>query len=105
MKENRFIHLSNPEPHRLRTKEILKSHPDIRNLIGKNPSSFLIIIAVVALQITAAIILSSQAWWAIILTAYLFGAFANHALFVMIHECSHTVSYTHLRAHETRHDL
>ncbi|HEY8687975.1 MAG TPA: fatty acid desaturase [Chitinophagaceae bacterium] len=93
MKQNNFIHLSNPEPHRLRTKEILKNYPDIRNLIGKNPSSFFIIIAVVALQITAAIILFSQPWWAIILTAYLFGAFADHALFVMIHECTHKLLF------------
>ena len=93
MKQNTFIHLSEPEPHQTRTKEILKSHPDIRNLIGKNSSSFFIILGVVSLQITATILLSSQPWWLVIVTAYLLGAFANHALFVMIHECSHKLLF------------
>jgi len=91
--KNSFIHLTNPEPHRLRTKEILKSHPDIRDLIGKNPSSFFIIIALVALQITASVIVCLQPWWVIILTAYFFGAFADHALFVMIHESTHKLIF------------
>lgn len=93
MKQNSFIHLNNPEPHRSRTREILKSHPDIRELIGKNSSSFIIIIAVVALQVTASVIISSQPWWVIILTAYFFGAFADHALFVMIHESTHKLIF------------
>ena len=93
MKQNRFIHLSNPEPHRLRTKEILKEFPDVRDLIGKNPLSIFIIIGLVAFQIAAGVILSSQPWWAVIVVAYILGAFANHALFVMIHECTHKLLF------------
>jgi sphingolipid delta-4 desaturase len=93
MKENKFIHLSNPEPHRIRTKEILKEYPDVRDLIGKNPLSFFIILGIVAFQVGGAIILSSQPWWIIIVAAYLLGAFANHALFVMLHECTHKLLF------------
>ena len=93
MKQNNFIHSNNPEPHRLRTREILKNHPDIRDLIGKNSSSFLIIIAVTSLQVTASVIVSTQPWWIIILTAYFFGAFTDHALFVMIHESTHKLIF------------
>lgn len=93
MKRNEFIFLTNPEPHRIRTKEILKTNPDIRKLIGKNPSTFWIILGVVVLQLTIAFLLRSQPWWLIFLTAYLVGAFADHALFVLIHECAHKLLF------------
>lgn len=93
MKRKDFIYLTEPEPHRIRTKQILKTHPDIRNLIGKNPDTFWIILLVVSLQLAAAFVLKSSPWWLIFVTAYLFGAFADHALFVLIHECAHKLVF------------
>lgn len=93
MKRTDFIFLPNAEPHRIRTKEILKTNPEIRKLIGKNPGTGLIIVLVVALQLGAAILLRNQPWWMLIVGAYLFGAFADHALFVLIHECAHKLVY------------
>ncbi len=84
-----FIYSDSPEPHRERTKEIIKQHPEVRKLIGRNPLSFIIILFVVALQITIAILLSSQPWWLALIVAYFLGAFANHCLFVLIHEAAH----------------
>jgi predicted RNA-binding protein YlqC (UPF0109 family) len=43
-----FIHVERSEPHRVRTKEILKEVPDMRKLIGKNPLTFWAIIGLVA---------------------------------------------------------
>ena len=37
--------------------------------------------------------LKDSPWWLIIVVAYFVGAFANHALFVMIHECSHNLLF------------
>jgi sphingolipid delta-4 desaturase len=37
--------------------------------------------------------LSSQPWWVILIAAYLIGAFIDHALFVMIHECAHRLIF------------
>jgi len=34
-------------------------------------------------------LVKDSAWWVVVLVAYCVGAFFNHALFVMIHECSH----------------
>lgn len=93
MKRTDFIFLPNAEPHRVRTKEILKTNPEIRNLIGKNPQTGLIILFVVALQLGAAILLRDQPWWLLLVVAYLFGAFADHTLFVLIHECAHKLVY------------
>ena len=43
-----FQYSDQPEPHKERTKQILKAHPEVRNLIGRNPVSAVITIFVVA---------------------------------------------------------
>ncbi len=61
----------------------------MRDLIGKNPTTFFAILLLVAIQVTLAVVLRNQSWWWIFAAAYFIGAFADHSLFVMIHECSH----------------
>jgi sphingolipid delta-4 desaturase len=84
--KNNFVFSELSEPHRIRTKEILQQHPNIRKLIGKNPLTILAIIGLVSFQVIVAGLVSAQSWWIVIGAAYLLGAFADHALFVMIHE-------------------
>ncbi|HEY0040277.1 MAG TPA: fatty acid desaturase [Flavisolibacter sp.] len=93
MKPNDFIFSNGPEPHRLRTKQILKQHPQIRNLIGKNFITFYAILFLVGVQVTGAFLLADQSWWWILGAAYILGAFADHALFVMIHEATHKLIF------------
>ena len=93
MRKTDFIHVDYPEPHRGRTKQILRQVPQIRNLIGKNRFTFYIIVLLVAAQIALAVVLAEQSWWLIFATAYLVGAFIDHALFVMIHECAHRLLF------------
>jgi len=81
------------EPHRERTKTILRRHPEIRQLIGKNPTTFFYTLGIVAVQIGLAYVLREQSWWLILGVAYLVGAFADHALFVVIHECAHNLVF------------
>jgi sphingolipid delta-4 desaturase len=90
---SRFTYSRDPEPHKARTKTILKAHPDIRKHIGKNPYSFLAIVALVSLQIGLAALLTGSPWWLIFLTAYTVGAIADHGLFVLIHECAHNLIF------------
>ena len=92
-KQSSFLFSDKSEPHRIRTKDILKQHPEIRKLIGKNPLTIFAIIGLVTLQIALAVFLAEKSWWLIIGTAYLIGAFADHALFVMIHECAHRLLF------------
>lgn len=92
-RKREFIFTDQPEPHRERTKTILKSHPEIRTLISRSPVSVYIILGIVALQLTISILLSENFWWLALMTAYLIGAFANHTLFVLIHECSHNLIF------------
>jgi sphingolipid delta-4 desaturase len=88
-----FVHSSNPEPHRARTREILRRHPEIRQLIGTNPATFWWTAAIVALQIALAWAVRDRSWWMVFGVAYVVGAFANHALFVLVHECAHRLVF------------
>ena len=92
-KRTDFVYSQASEPHRIRTKEILKQYPNLRTLIGKNPNTIFAIIGLVTLQVTLAWFLRDQSWWLIFGAAYLIGAFADHALFVMIHECAHQLLF------------
>lgn len=89
MKFTNFQFSSLPEPHRIRTLQILKQYPGVKKLMGKNPFTIFAILGLVGGMIFLAYLVSNSAWWVILLTAYCVGAFFNHALFVMIHECSH----------------
>lgn len=82
------------EPHKLRTKEIITRHPEIRKLIGRNPYTFLIILSCVVVQSVIAYFLKdSSYWWLVFVLAYCVGAFADHTLYVCIHECSHNMVF------------
>lgn len=82
-----------PEPHKERTKQILKAHPEVRNLIGRNAFSAVLVIFVVVLQLAVAYYLSDELWWMSIIAAFFIGAFADHTLFVLIHEASHNLIF------------
>ncbi len=59
-KKSSFYSSAAGEPHRQRTKEILKKHPEIRQLIGRNPSTFFFILGLVGLQICMAYLLKES---------------------------------------------
>lgn len=92
-KANDFYYSDAPEPHISRTKEILKKYPEIKNLMGRNPTTIYYIVGVVAFQVLMAYLVSDLQWWMVLLAAYCIGAFANHACFVLIHECTHNLVF------------
>ena len=65
----------------------------MRNLIGKNPYTIFAIIGLVSFQVVLAWFVHDKSWWYVFGAAYLLGAFADHALFVMIHECAHQLLF------------
>jgi sphingolipid delta-4 desaturase len=93
IKRNDFVYSQEREPHRIRTKQILKQHPEMRKLIGKNPNTIFVILGLVTFQVVLSWLVSAQSWWIVVAAAYLLGAFADHALFVMIHECAHQLLF------------
>jgi len=89
MSNNSFHFSEQSEPHRIRTLQILKQYPDVKKLMGKNPLTIFAIFGLVGGMIGISYLVKDSAWWIVLLVAYGIGAFFNHALFVMIHECSH----------------
>jgi len=88
-----FSRSSDPQPHKARTQAILRRHPEVREEIGKNPWSFALVLFLVALQFALAWWLRAGPWWLILVVAYTVGAVADHALFVLIHECAHNLIF------------
>ena len=95
-----FTQTDRPLPHRERAKRILAAHPDVRGLFKRDRWSALWTVLLVALQVGIGIGLTvlQLPWWAIIIAAYAFGAFANHAVFVLIHDYTHNVVFRSARA-------
>jgi sphingolipid delta-4 desaturase len=90
-----FTRIDTPLPHRERAKQILAKHPDVRALFQRDQWSALWTVLLVILQVAVGIGLTAfdAPWWAIIIAAYAFGAFVNHALFVLIHDYTHNVVF------------
>jgi sphingolipid delta-4 desaturase len=91
-----FFVSADDQPHPARTLAILKAHPEIRGLIGRNPWTAIIMLGVVTLQTGIAIAmgrLGLSYWWASLLAAYGIGAFANHCLYVVVHDATHKLIF------------
>ncbi|MEM7035417.1 MAG: fatty acid desaturase [Bacteroidota bacterium] len=94
MAPREFAFSHEPEPHKGRTREILKKYPEIKKLYGVNPWTIVPIIGIVATQFAVAFFISQNEipWWGILAMAWGFGAFANHSLFTLTHDCSHQLA-------------
>lgn len=88
-----FTVVDRPEPHRIRTRQIIKAHPEVKALITRNPVTFAIILGCVGAQIGIGILLKDYAWYWTALAAYAVGAFFSHTLFVTIHEAAHNLIF------------
>ena len=91
-----FFVSAHDQPHPARTQAILKAHPEIRDLIGRTPWTAAVMLCVAGLQIGIAMAmgrLGLQYWWAALLCAYGIGAFANHCLYVVVHDAAHRLIF------------
>jgi sphingolipid delta-4 desaturase len=86
-----FDYIESRNWHFDRRKSILSKHPSVRNLSGYTPLTKYFILTLVALQLFLAVSFKELPVWQLILLAYFIGGFINHALFVLIHECSHNL--------------
>jgi sphingolipid delta-4 desaturase len=84
------------QPHPGRARAIVKAHPEVRQLMARNPYTALITLSLLILQSSIAFgmgKLGFHYWWLSSLLAYCVGAFANHANYVIIHDATHNLVF------------
>jgi len=91
-----FFVSADDQPHPARSRAISSAHPEARQLAGRNPWTALIAVGLVGMQVALAAELGHlglSRWWLSILIAYTAGAFANHCLYVVIHDAAHRLIF------------
>jgi sphingolipid 4-desaturase/C4-monooxygenase len=91
-----FYQSENEQPHPARARAIVKAHPEVRQLMVRNPWTGLIALSIVSVQTAIAFgmgRLGFYYWWLSLLVAYFVGAFANHANYVIIHDATHNLIF------------
>jgi sphingolipid delta-4 desaturase len=92
-----FFVSASDQPHPERTRAILKAHPEVRAFVGRNPWTVLVALFVVSLQVALAAGMGGLGlsyWWLSLVLAYGIGAFANHCLYVVIHDATHRLIFS-----------
>jgi sphingolipid delta-4 desaturase len=93
MAETKFTHVTYPEPHIGRTRQMLTTHPELRKLFGPHSGTILWAILIVGVQMAIAALCPHLPFWAIFILAYTIGAVADHAAFVIVHEATHNLVF------------
>lgn len=96
LKRTEFYNSDEKQPHVARCQQMIKDHPEIATLFGRNPWTFAILLGIMALQFGIAAYMGSLGtgyWWAALIVAWVIGAFANHDLYVIIHEATHNMVF------------
>jgi sphingolipid delta-4 desaturase len=88
-----FRRLSTPDPHRRRRRDILRAHPEVRALCGRNPWSGALIAALVAAHFALAWALRGAPVWLLAAAAFGVGAYLSAALNALIHDASHSLVF------------
>src|SRR5262249_5665784 len=88
-----YIHVTYPEPHAQRARQMLAAHPELRDLAGPAPSTALWVLALVAVQLGLALLVGGSHWLIWVPTAYIVGATIDHALWALIHDACHNLVF------------
>ena len=75
--------------HSNRARELREKFPELKRIPRHAPETFVLVLAVVGLQIALAKLASGIAWPWLLLLAYCVGSFVSHALLILIHEGTH----------------
>lgn len=92
-KKDDFEWIYSDEPHTTRRREILKQHPEIRQLFGAEPKTFWIVLGITISQLWIASWIGQSSWTVWLLVMYVYGATVNHTLQLANHEISHNLVF------------
>jgi sphingolipid 4-desaturase/C4-monooxygenase len=88
-----YIRVAYGEPHAARGRQMLTAHPELRALAGPLPASALWIIGLVLAQGALALWVGHRSWMIWAPCAYVIGATIDHALWALIHDCTHNLVF------------
>src|SRR5438874_12778108 len=98
-----FYQSDSEQPHPGRARAIIKAHPEVRQLMLRNPWTALIADSIVAMQTAIAFEMGQLGfghWWLSLVIAFCVGAFANHANYVLIHDATHNPIFRNPRSNK-----
>src|SRR5256885_17236980 len=96
-----FYQSESDQPHPGRARAIIKAHPEVRQLMERNPWTALIAASIVVMQTAIAFGMGKLGfgyWWLSLLIAYCVVAFANHANYFIIHYATHNLIFRNKRS-------
>ncbi len=79
--------------HRDRAKNMIRAHPEIKELFGNTPSTAFWCLLLAGLQVGLAVVAGGAPWWVMLLVAYVVGGWLNLNLFQLAHECNHNLVF------------
>jgi len=88
-----FHWIESDEPHTTRRREILRMHPEIKELFGPEPLTFLVVLILTFSQLWIASWISQCSSFVFILIMYFYGGTVNHTLQLANHEISHNLVF------------
>jgi sphingolipid delta-4 desaturase len=79
--------------HRERAKKMIQAHPEIKELFGNTPSTAVWCLLFAAMQVGLAFAASLFDLWIVVLVAWVVGPWININLFMLAHECNHSLVF------------
>eukprot|EP00484_Ammonia_sp_Unknown_P018155 CAMPEP_0197030050 /NCGR_PEP_ID=MMETSP1384-20130603/9361_1 /TAXON_ID=29189 /ORGANISM="Ammonia sp." /LENGTH=363 /DNA_ID=CAMNT_0042459327 /DNA_START=38 /DNA_END=1129 /DNA_ORIENTATION=+ len=95
-KKDQWEWVYSDEPHSTRRKEILKQHPEMRQLFGPEVKTFYMVVALTLSQLWIASWIGQSSWTVWLLVMYVYGATVHHSLQLANHEISHNLVFHNL---------
>ncbi|MCB9594029.1 MAG: fatty acid desaturase [Sandaracinaceae bacterium] len=89
---NELRRVEHPDPHRARTRELLRAHPEIKGLLGPTGWTPPLAVALVLGHLGVAAAVSLAPWWVAPIAAFVIGALLSQALYAVLHECTHQLA-------------
>jgi len=87
----KFLFVDYNQPHWKRKKIMMDADPAVMKLFKSYPLSSLYIVLIVLLQTVLTYFFKDSSYWILFLASYTIGAVADHAMWVLIHDCTHNV--------------
>lgn len=80
--------------HNTRRHQMMKAHPELAKLYGRNPVTILVALTNLTLHTLVAITVAQYSWWWAVAAAFLVGALFENISFAVVHEFMHKTSIT-----------